>query len=100
MAGQVDIGCSEAFCASTWWRSKYKTCRAAFVAMGRINRQEIRNIGKDRQRIIQICRDGIDRVCPVGKKMWSMLNEEEKFAVTKFQSILGILGVSGYSGGE
>lgn len=80
-----------------YWEAKYKTCRAAFVEMGRINRQEKKLAIKDRQRIIQFCRDGIDRVCPIGKKMWSMLNEEEKFAVTKFENILGLLGVSGHA---
>lgn len=80
-----------------YWEAKYKTCRAAFVEMGRINRREQKLQLKDRQRIIQMCRDGIDRVCPIGKKMWSLLNEEEKFAVTKFQHILGLLGVSGHA---
>lgn len=79
-----------------FWESKYKACRAAFVAMGRINRIDKKLQIKDRQRIIQLCRDGIDRVCPIGKRMWSMLNEEEKYAVTKFQHILGLLGVSGH----
>lgn len=93
-----EINCSDSFCTAKWWKSKYKTCRAAFVAMGRMGRVEEKERIKDRQRIIQCCRDGIDKVCPIGKKMWSMLNEEEKFAVNKFQNILGILGVSGYKG--
>lgn len=83
-----------------YWEGKYKTCRAAFLEMSRYWKREKKEAKKDQQRIIQACRDGIDRVCPMGKKMWSMLNDEEKYAITQFQKILGILKVDGFEGPE
>ncbi len=79
-----------------YWEARYKTCRAAFLATQRLHRTNQKHLNKDRQRIIQICKDSIDRICPVGKKMWSMLNNEEKLAIRSFETILNLLGVSGY----
>lgn len=41
-----------------WWEAKYKTCRAAFVEMGRIHRHEEREQLKFLQRIQQLAYDG------------------------------------------
>lgn len=41
-----------------FWESKYKVCRAAFVAMGRINRQFIKEELKFLQRVQQMAFDG------------------------------------------
>lgn len=55
----VEINCSDSFCTATWWQSKYKTLRAAFMAMGQINRRKIKEILKQRQRIFSVCNDGL-----------------------------------------
>lgn len=45
---------------TSWWEAKYKTCRAAFIAMGRINRQNDRNEIKLLQRVQQLAFDGLN----------------------------------------
>lgn len=81
-----------------FFEAKYKTCRAAFLEMSRMHNREKKEAKKNRQRIIQLAKDGIDRLIPVGKtKMWSMLNDDEKFALRQFEKVLGLLGLSGYS---
>lgn len=42
----------------SYWESKYKVCRAAFVAMGRINREYKKNHLKLMQRLQQMAFDG------------------------------------------
>lgn len=79
------IGCSNEFCATTWWESKYKTCRAAFVAMGRIYNVERKAASKDRQRIIELCNEGL------GHHVQTRLTKDQCFA-----RILQILNVAGY----
>lgn len=41
-----------------WWEAKYKTCRAAFVAMGRMHRQDAKEHLKLMQRLQQLAYDG------------------------------------------
>ena len=66
-----------------YWESKYKTCRAAFLEMSRYWKQEKKESVKERQRIIQLCYDGI--------KMF-----QQPACHRNYEKILGILKVEGY----
>lgn len=72
----------------SYWESKYKTCRAAFLEMSRYWKIEKKESLKDRQRIIQHCYDGLEN------------NRAGKNAIVQFEKILGILNVSGYDSGK
>lgn len=51
--------CSVSLCTGPWYMAKYKATRAALWAMGQINRRKMKEIYKVRQRVFQVCQDGL-----------------------------------------
>jgi ribosomal protein L37AE/L43A len=69
-----------------FWEAKYKACRSAFLKTSEDNRKAKKMFAKDRNRIIQLCYEGI------------RIGEADPSIYRRFEKILGILGVSGYGG--
>lgn len=47
----IEYNCSSTMCMSDWWKSKYKTLRAASVCLGAMRRKSLKEDTKNWQRI-------------------------------------------------
>ena len=54
---RVSPDCANSFCTAVFWQGKYKTCRAAFLEMSRINSRVKKEAVKDRQRILALVQE-------------------------------------------
>lgn len=73
-------------CVSDWWKSKYKTLRAAAVLLGQMHRKTIKDDTKNWQRVVQMSAD-IIRAYNTRKDWPEALNPEVLDMAYKLRSL-------------